>query len=194
MKRDSTDYGYGARGGYRIVFNGVLGQVLQNGNKEYYRRPPGVRAIVDTGEELIIQREKREYLGREWDYRLPGGKSFDSLIEWLEGYDGVENSDLLEQAIIRELEEEIGIIAKTDKLIKKYISEPSSSVEHTLYYFLITEFEEAKAKPQHDEVIEKIQFTYQGIYDLLINGSFSEDRTRAMLFQYLLTEKKQWLF
>ncbi len=195
MQRDNTDYGYDARKEYRVIFNGLLGQVLQNGRKEYYRRPPGVRAIVDTGKGLILQKEKREYLNMEWDYRLTGGKSFDSLIEWLDGYDAIINSDFLEQAIIRELEEEIGLLVNSDTAVRKYYhSQSSSSVEHDLYYFIVTEYEEGKAKLQHDEVIEKVELSYTQVYDLLLDGSFSEDRTRAVLFNFLLTEKKEYIF
>ncbi len=192
MEKDTT-YGCGAREGYRVVFNGILGQVLQNGSKEYYRRPPGVRAIVDTGEGLIIQREKRDYLKRKWDYRIPGGKSFDSLVDWVEDHAKVEMY-YLHEAIFNELQQEVGIIAKITSSTQHYLSESSASVEHDLHYFVITEFEEGEAMPQHDEVIEKLKLSYKEVFNLLLDGDFSEDRTRAILFQYLLTQKKEHIF
>ena len=195
MEKDKTEYGYAARPGYRVIFNGKLGQVLQTDTKEYYRRPPGVRVIVDTLDGLIIQKEKREYLNKEWDYRLPGGKSFDSLIEWLYGYDEIEGGYRLHEAAYTELKQEIGIDASIDRSNEYYVSVSSSSVEHDLHYFLVTEIE-AEGEPdlQHDEVIEKVKLTYREVYALLLDGSFSEDRTRAVLFQFLLTQKKEFIF
>ena len=141
------------------------------------------------------QKEKRENLKREWDIRLPGGKTFDSLRAWLENMYLIKDDEFLKDAMLKELFEEIGVVSVNNSVITLYhTSESSSSVEHDLHYFLIEGFEEQKANPQPDEVIEKIKLSYKEVYEHLLDGSFSEDRTRAVLFSFLLKEKKEFIF
>lgn len=50
---------------------------------EIARRAPGVRLIITDKEQekLLLTREFRQEL-QDWDYRLPGGKVFDTLEEY----------------------------------------------------------------------------------------------------------------
>src|SRR5437763_708903 len=49
---------------------------------EKVRRSPGVRLIIRDGQgNILLTREFRRELSK-FDYRLPGGKVFDSLIEF----------------------------------------------------------------------------------------------------------------
>ncbi len=198
MKIKPINYAIDARDGYSPVFNGKIGQVLQNEKgKEYFRRSPGVRAIIPTETGLIFQKEKREYLDQPWDYRLTGGKVADTLCEYLDflekdGSDNSGNEYLLREAIVREAKEEIGIII--EKLKPFYVSPSSATVEHDLHYYLVEEFQKDKARPEDDERIEIVEMTYKEVFKLLLERQFSEDRTRAVLFEYLLNEKKHLIF
>ncbi len=202
VKKEHVDYGVDTRKGYSSVFNGTVGQVLQNKKgREYYRRSPGVRGIIDTDKGLIISKEKRLYLDKEFDYRLPGGKVADTLSEYLiflskVAQDASSNDFLIRDALIKELKEEVGVsFARYGKGVSLFhISPSSSSVEHDLYYYLITEYEIGEAKPEEDEVIERLELSYKEVWDLLINKEFSEDRTRAVLYDFLLTQKKEFIF
>jgi len=48
---------------------------------EFARRSPGTRLIIEKGDKIILSREFRHELG-SYDYRLPGGKVYDSLDEY----------------------------------------------------------------------------------------------------------------
>ena len=202
VKNEHVDYDVDTRKGYLSVFNGTVGQVLQNKKgREYYRRSPGVRGIIDTGKGLIISKEKRLYLDKEFDHRLPGGKVADTLSEYLiflskVAQDASSNDFLIRDALIKELKEEVGVsFARYGKGVSLFhISPSSSSVQHDLYYYLITEYEIGEAKPEEDEVIERLELSYKEIWNLLINKEFSEDRTRAVLYDFLFTQKKEFIF
>jgi len=198
----NVDYDNNARYGYYPIFNGKVGQVLQDEKgREYYRRSPGVRAIIDTGSGLIISKEIRNYLDRKWDYRLPGGKVADTLLEYLiflkrDGEDNCGNEPMIRDALIKELEEEVGItfVRYGEGVSLYHLSPSSASVEHDLYYFLIKKFEKVKSKPEKDEVIKRLELPYRKVWELIQNRRFSEDRTRAVLYEFLLKEKKQFIF
>lgn len=70
-----------------IVYRGKLFDIIQipqpDGRVfEVARRAPGVRVIVHDAKEqkVLLTREFRRELDA-WDYRLPGGKVFDTLNE-----------------------------------------------------------------------------------------------------------------
>lgn len=181
-----------ARPGFTSVFNGAIGQVLQNGKgKEYFRRSPGVRLIIPTETGLVIQREKRSYLDREWDYRVPGGKVADTLKEYIELIHEQFPFIHIQRAGRDEAKQEAGIII--NKMAEYHQSESSATVEHDLFYFLVSDFKWGKQELQHEEVIEVVELPYKEVWDLLLERKFSEDRTRAVLFEYLIKEKSSFL-
>ena len=58
--------------------DGKIKQVKRN----MVRRPPGIRAlIVNENEQILLSKEFRYELN-DWDFRLPGGKVFDSLEDY----------------------------------------------------------------------------------------------------------------
>ena len=75
----------------KIVYQGRIVELVQypvlvDGKEvvfEKARRSPGVRLLIETPDgQFILNREKRHELGLEEDLRLPGGKVFDSLLEY----------------------------------------------------------------------------------------------------------------
>jgi len=58
---------------------------MKGGDKEVVfetaRRAPGVRLIIVRDGQMLITREFRNELD-DYDYRLPGGKVFDTLDEY----------------------------------------------------------------------------------------------------------------
>ena len=74
----------------KIVFQGKMIEVVHetiiapNGKEitlERGRRAPGVRLIIKTPDgKFLISKEERLKTGT--DYRLPGGRVFDSLVEY----------------------------------------------------------------------------------------------------------------
>ena len=106
--------------GEEIVYQGKMIEVvhetvLLNGKElilEKGRRAPGVRLLIKTPNGgFLITKEERHSIGL--DYRLPGGKVFDSLTEYNEFLKDENNSEkILEKAketAIKEGIEEAGI-------------------------------------------------------------------------------------
>ena len=103
------------------------------------RRPPGIRAlIIDKESNKILLSKEFRYELNEWDYRLPGGKVFDSLKDYKES---LKNNDVLknvEKTVPKEVLEEIGLIVNNQNLIK--ISKDGAGVIWDLYYYEITDY------------------------------------------------------
>ena len=73
----------------RIVYEGrifeVVKQPMKVGNKEMEyelaRRAPGVRLLIIKNNKILLTKEFRTEVN-SYDYRLPGGKVFDTLAEY----------------------------------------------------------------------------------------------------------------
>src|SRR3989344_2025656 len=102
----------------KIVYKGKIVEVVQKVIKrdgkeiffEYARRSPGTRLMIITSDNsILLTREFRHELN-EYDYRLPGGKVFDTLEEYNSFLS--ENKDILAkatEAAKKEAKEEVGI-------------------------------------------------------------------------------------
>src|SRR4030043_137438 len=71
---------------YRGQIFYLVTQPMLIGSREFefekVRRPPGVRLIIkSTSGKILLTREFRNETGN-WDFRLPGGKVFDSIVEY----------------------------------------------------------------------------------------------------------------
>src|SRR5689334_1808672 len=102
---------------------------------EVARRAPGVRLIIADmqAKKLLFTKEFRRELGTH-DYRLPGGKVFDTLTEFEEFRKS--GKDILEPATAKakaEAAEEAGMAVENVRLFKK--STLGATVEWDLYVF-----------------------------------------------------------
>jgi len=157
------------------------------------RRPPGIRAlIVDLENMKILLSHEFRYELNEWDYRLPGGKVFDSLTDYKKSIQEGTVLEHVEKTVPKEVMEEIGLIVKNPKLLK--VSHDGAGVIWDLYYYEITDYEISKDGPklEEDEVIEGYVWKdYQEVIDLCIEGKIHEDRTVGLLTSYVLSKKKK---
>lgn len=86
--------------------------------RKMVRRPPGIRAlIVNEKKEMLLSKEFRYELN-DWDYRLPGGKVFDSLEEYKKALENDTVMDGVIKTVPKEVLEEIGLVISNPKLIK----------------------------------------------------------------------------
>lgn len=157
------------------------------------RRPPGIRALIvdDENMKILLSREFRYELNG-WDYRLPGGKVFDSLKDYKESIKENTVLEHVEKTVPKEVMEEIGLIVKNPKLLK--ISHDGAGVIWDLYYYKITDYEISKDGPklEEDEVIEGFVWkNYDEIIDLCIQSEIHEERTVGVLLPYVLEKKKK---
>lgn len=178
----------------KIVYQGKMIEIVQeavlsNGKEiifEKGRRAPGVRLIIKTPDgEFLISKEERLIGGL--DYRLPGGRVFDSLIEYnnfLSNQKDVKGIlKKAKEAVIREGMEEVGI--KPLKMELFFISKCGGSFDWDLYYFIIKKYEEVGQNLEEHEKIEIIKVSRDKLKELALSNEMKEDRSVAVILKYL---------
>jgi ADP-ribose pyrophosphatase len=156
-------------------------------------RAPGVRLIIADKEnrKVLLTREYRSELN-DWDYRLPGGKVFDTLTEYDE-FRAVAGD--IEQAAVHKAKaegrEEAGVDINALKLFKK--STLGATVEWDLYIFDVLDWQKAE-NGQELEVGEQIEadnwFGYEEIKNMILSGHMQEERVAFVLLQWLTQQDK----
>jgi len=178
----------------KIVARGKMFELVHNEQPdgrvfEVARRAPGVRLIIeDTMNRILLTKEYRHEL-EDWDYRLPGGKVFDSLEEYDEFR--MSGSDILvpaKEKAIAEGREEAGLQIDTLKFYKK--STLGATVEWDLFVFAITKWH-ALEGGQELEVGERIEadgwFTHEQVENMILAGEMHEERIALVLLQWMKT-------
>ena len=155
---------------------------------EKARRAPGVRLIIcdKANGTILLTKEFRHELG-EWDYRLPGGKVFDSLDD----YEAHRNlgDDIVEAAkkqAINEAQQEAGVEIAELSLYKKSVL--GATVEWDLYVFETTDWQ-ASVHGQELEVGEKIEadnwVSFAKAKEMALQGAMQEERVALIILQWL---------
>ena len=152
-------------------------------------RSPGVRLIIRTDDgKLILSKEHRHELTRE-DYRLPGGKVFDTLDGYLEFLSlGGNIEEAAQKAAIKEAAEEVGIINPSSvKLIEKSVL--GATVKWDLYVFELSGFEIGQQDVKGSEEIEPVALSAEELNSLIKAGDFNEDRMVPVIMRYFFEQK-----
>jgi ADP-ribose diphosphatase len=141
----------------RSVFSGKLGEVVQTVQPdgrvfERFRRPPGVRIVIISDGRILLTEEYRQETGNV-DLRLPGGKVFDDKDSFAEAKRNGWLNEAIEEAVVREAYEEVGIIVSRAELLT--VAKAGATVEWDLYYFLVRDFDESPdgLNPEEGEII-----------------------------------------
>lgn len=165
----------------------IVRQPMRIGRKkaefEVARRSPGVRLLIVRGHNILLTKEFRSELGK-YDYRLPGGKVFDSISEYHSALK--RNKNILVHAINaakKECVEETGI--RPLKIKHVYTSKAGATIVWDLFYFLIPSFKAGKQKPGVGEVIHPEWYSFRAAEKMCLDGSVREDRTVAVLLRFL---------
>lgn len=179
---------------YRGRMIEIVTQQMRVGSEEIVyekaRRSPGTRLLITSpNHNILLTREYRDEVGG-WDYRLPGGKVFDSLEEYSEAVrSGVDLLEKSKEAAQKEAQEEVGINA--EDLTHLYTSKLGATVEWDLYYFRVNlpteELGEQKLEP--GENIQAGWYSPTDALRLVLDGSLSEDRSAAVLMRYILNRQ-----
>ena len=150
---------------------------------EKVRRSPGTRLIIIKGHQILLTKEFRQELGRD-DYRLPGGKVFDTLNE----YNKALHQDLTQEvlkAAKKECLEETGLLPT--KIAFFDVVHAGATIDWDLFYFLVTDFDVKKQKLEKGERISVEWKTFTEAKNMCLNRKISEDRTVGVLLRFLLT-------
>jgi 8-oxo-dGTP pyrophosphatase MutT (NUDIX family) len=153
---------------------------------EFARRGPGTRIITVRGDaHVLLTREFRRETGG-YDIRLPGGKVFDSLVDYQVARTSTRPlSDFANEAATRELEEETGYKASQLSLLS--ISKCGATIEWDLYYFLCETWAppDASFNPSGDEDITVVWTPFAGALEMCVDGTISEERSAVNILRYL---------
>ncbi len=163
----------------------------RNIKRTMVRRPPGIRAlIIDKHNKKILLSKEFRYELNGWDYRLPGGKVFDSLKDYKESIIRNDVLEHVEATVPKEVLEEVGLVIHNPKLLK--VSKDGAGVIWDLYYYEITDYEISQNGPQLEEnelVDGYVWKDYKEIIELCVQHKIHEDRTVGMLLTYILENK-----
>lgn len=152
-------------------------------------RAPGSRIIIVKDDKILLQREKRHELNGKTDIRLPGGKVFDSLEEFV-AFDG----DIVEasrQSIAKEALEEAGVVVSPEKLQYIGVDVLGATCSWDLHYWLTEEFEMHSDGAQfHGTESDEIEGSFWASFEeakeiVLDRNKFSESRSATQILRYL---------
>jgi ADP-ribose pyrophosphatase len=157
---------------------------------EVARRAPGVRVIIadKVQKKVLLNKEFRHEL-KGYDYRLPGGKVFDTLPE-LDAF-RKSKGDMTDAAAAKakeEAAEEAGIAVESVTFFRK--STLGATVEWDLYVFEATKWDHHKDGQQLKDG-EEVDGVFPGWYDfadaeqMIIDGQMQEERIALILLQWL---------
>lgn len=150
---------------------------------EYARRSPGTRLIIEKDGRVLLTREFRRELGR-YDFRLPGGKVYDTLAEYNAALEsGVDMTKAAQEAAVREAHEEVGVMARSIEHI--HTSVCGATVVWDLYYFVVHEFEEGEQELEDGEDITSAFYSKEEVREMCLRGDISEERSALVLLRHL---------
>jgi ADP-ribose pyrophosphatase YjhB (NUDIX family) len=151
---------------------------------ELARRSPGARLIIPKGDAILITKEFRHET-EGYDYRLPGGKVYDSLAEYNAALaSGTDIAEAAQHAAVKEAHEEVGMEVKNLSFFHKSVC--GATIVWDLFYFVVHEFTETGK--QHLEHGEDISFEFvdrETARQMCLDGRISEERSALTLLRYL---------
>ncbi len=160
--------------------------------RKMVRRPPGVRALIlnkNDNQKILLSKEFRYELDK-WDYRLPGGKVFDTLGLYKEAIARNDVQKYVDESVAKEVLEEVGLIVKSQKLLK--ISHDGAGVIWDLFYYEIKDYEESLdgAHLEENEFVEGYVWkSFDEIIKMCIEQKINEERSVGVLLSYILEHK-----
>ncbi len=150
---------------------------------EFARRSPGTRLIISRDKKVLLIKEFRHERDG-YDYRLPGGKVYDSLDEYKNALElGVDINEAAKVAAIKEAHEEVGVDVKNIEFFHKSIC--GATVIWDLFYFVVTDFELGKQNLEDGEDITFEFLDFEQVKEMCLDGSVAEERSALVLLRYL---------
>lgn len=159
---------------------------------EVARRAPGVRVIIADmpAQRVLLTKEFRRELNQH-DYRLPGGKVFDTLAE----YESFRKSrgDILPVAAAKakaEAAEEAGMALGNAAFYKK--STLGATVEWDLYVFASSDWRETQQALEDGEQVDSVAwYSFEDTKNMILRGEMQEERIALILLQWLEAQRAQ---
>lgn len=176
-------------GKYFEVFDQVVEYFEDGISKNYLietvRRPPSIRALIvdlKSGKVLLTKEFRTELAG--WDYRLPGGKVFETLEEFLSCvHSGQDIVPFADAKVDEEILEEAGVVVKSKQLYHKSIT--GVTIHWDIYYYAIYDFEQSVSQLCAAEFIIPEWVEIDKAKVMCFSGEISEERSAMVLLKYL---------
>lgn len=159
--------------------------------RDIVRRPPGIRALIVSKNNKILLSKEFRYEFNDWDYRLPGGKVFESLNDYKLALENDTVKENVLKTVPKEVQEEVGLVVRNPKLLK--VSKDGAGVIWDLYYFEIKDYKKSENGPQleEEEIINGYKwYEFHEIITMCQKNQIKEDRTVAVLLTYILNSQK----
>lgn len=176
-------------GKYFEVFDQLVEYFEDGVSKDYLietvRRPPSIRSlIVDfKARKVLLTKEYRTEL-TSWDYRLPGGKVFETLEEFLSCiHSGQDIVPFANAKVDEEVLEEAGVVVKSKELYHKSIT--GVTIHWDIYYYAIHDFEQSVSQLCAAEFIFPEWVGIDKAKEMCFSGEISEERSAMVLLKYL---------
>lgn len=159
---------------------------------EIARRAPGVRLIISDkeNEKVLLTKEFCQELDG-WDFRLPGGKVFDSLEEY-EAHRATAE-DMLPKVLkkgVQEGREEAGLEIQSLHLFRK--STLGATVEWDLFVMEVDAWEhapEGQALEEGEKIEAEAWLSYAEVEKLIFDGGMQEERVALILLRWIAQQK-----
>lgn len=163
-----------------------LGQKVNKRIKyNYVVRPPGVRALIIENNRILLTKEYRYELNT-WDYRLPGGKVYNTINDYNNAQKKESILEDVRKTLFREVFQEAGYEICDYELLK--ISKNGLKIHWDLYYFKVTSGKQISTVNINDyEYVTTQWFSFNEVLNLCQNNQISEDRSVAIILTALLT-------
>lgn len=147
-------------------------------------RSPGTRLIVlDINNKVLLT---REYRMEVWwyDYRLPGGKVFDTNEEYKEFLKKKEDIlTIAEQSAIKEAQEEVWIIESECTFFT--MTHAAATIDWDLYYFVLRNSIIEAQSLEEGEHITYDRYNVSDVVNMCMDGSIQEERSCTVLLRFL---------
>jgi len=115
---------------------------------------------------------------------LPGGKVFDTLVEF---HEYMDNSFLMksaiEKAVTREAKEEIGITVQDMKHIST--SACGATIIWDLHYYEVSDYMMGEQELEDGEIITYDFYDSETVRQRCLDGTIDEERSAIILLKYL---------
>ena len=175
----------------KITHQGKIIEVVQKEVKhkdktmlfEFARRSPGTRLIIPKGDKILLSKEWRHEING-YDYRLPGGKVYDSLDEYNKALEqNIDIGEIAKNMAMKEAREEAGILVKDISFFHKSIC--GATMVWDLFYFVVNNFDEASQELEDGEDITTEMIDRKKVKEMCLNGTIGEERSALVLLRYL---------
>lgn len=128
----------------------------------------GVCALVKTKSDRIKFVKQYRYAFKQEVLELPAGK--------------IEIGENPDCTIVREVEEEVGIIPKSIEKMGYLYSSPGFCTE-IIHLYYIDDYDEAKIKFDFDEYLEEYEYTYDQALEMIRNGEIVDAKTVCLILK-----------